>query len=91
MQTESIRVISRYSPYYNATIFENDGGDILFLVLHNENAIYVYGNAVIYPSTTDPEKDRQWIEDESNGDCVKYNLSKRNLIKAFNDVFERIS
>lgn len=91
MKTDSIRVITRYSPYYNATIFENDVGDILFLVVHNENAIYVYSNDVIYPSATDPEKDRQWIEDESNGNCVKYNLSKRNLIKAFNDVFERIS
>lgn len=88
---ESIRVISRYSPYYNATIFENDGGEILFIVLHNESTIYVYNNDVIYPSITDSEKDRQWIEDESNGDCVKYNLSKRNLIKAFNDIFERIS
>ena len=85
----SISVISRYSPYYNTTIFENDGGNILFLVVHNESAIYVYNNDVIYPCTTEPEKDRQWIEDESNGDCVKYNLSKRNLLKTFNDVFER--
>ena len=89
MPKGSISVIPRYSPYYNATIFENDGGDILFIVSHSEGALYAYNSNITYPCPTDPEKDRQWIEDERNGDCVKYNLSKRNLIKVFNVIFER--
>ena len=89
MEKVSVDVISRYSTYYNATIFQNDVGDILFIVLHNEGDIYLYNKDIPYPSPTDPEKDRQWIEDERNGDCVKFNLSKRNLIKVFNGIFER--
>ena len=85
----SISVLSRYSPYYNATIFENDAGDILFIVLHNEGDIYLYNKDIPYPSPTEPEKDRQWIEDERNGDCEKLNLSKRNIIKVFDGIFER--
>lgn len=89
MQKVSISVISRYSAYYNATIFQDDVGNIQFIVLHNEGVLYVYNNDITYPSPTDPENNRQWIEDERNGDCVKYNLSKRNLIKVFNMIFER--
>lgn len=91
MQKVSISVISRYSAYYNATIFQDDVGNILFIVLHDEGALYAYSNDITYPSPTDPENNRQWIEDERNGDCVKYNLSKRNLIKVFDTLLCKYS
>lgn len=89
MPNTTIEVLSKYSMYYNATIFENDAGDILFIVLHDENSIYLYKEDVYYPYSTEPENDKQWLVDESNGLCEKYNLSMRNLIKVFEEIFKR--
>lgn len=79
----SIEVLARYSPFYNATVFMNDGAEIMFIVLHNESVFYLYKEDVTYPELDERENDNQWIVDEQNNLCEKYNLSKRNLIKAF--------
>ncbi len=86
---KSVSVISRYSPFYNATIFENGSGEIVFIVAHEEGSLYWYYHDVVYPSTTEPEKDMQWISDEQNNKCIKLNLSKRNLLKAFGEYIIR--
>lgn len=78
-----VEVLTRYSPFYNATIFMNDAGEIIFIVVHNEGQLYFYNDSVIYPEANEPEKDMQWIEDERNNKCDRFNLSKRNLIKIF--------
>ena len=79
----SSEVLSRYSPFYNATIFTDDSGEIVFIVAHTEGAVYSYINNVIYPDMDVREKDMQWIEDQQNKNCIKYNLSKKGLIKVF--------
>lgn len=79
----SFDILTRYSPFYNATIFMDDCGQIIFIVLHDENIFYLYNSDIVYPPMDEREKDAQWIEDEKNNLCMKYNLSKRNLIKAF--------
>lgn len=89
MPNTTIEVLSKYSMYYNATIFENGAGNILFIVLFDENNIYLYKEDVEYPCLIEPENDKQWIEDENKGFCEKYNLSKRNLIKVFEEIFQR--
>lgn len=89
MPNTTIEINSIYSMYYNATIFEDDAGDLLFIVLHNENNIYLYKEDVKYPCLTKPENEKQWLEDEKNGYCEKYNLSKGNLIKVFEKIIER--
>lgn len=85
--TIAVDIIARYSPFYNATIFSNDSGEIMCIVAHEEQALYYYSCNVIYPSTTEAEKDTQWVEDEKNHSCIKLNLSKRNLLKVFEEYF----
>ena len=86
-----VEVLTRYSPFYNATIFMNDAGEIIFIVVYNEGQLYFYNDSVIYPEANEPEKDMQWIEDEQNNKCDRFNLSKRNLIKIFEQYIIKLS
>ncbi len=80
-------IYSWYSPYYNATIFSNDNGDIDFIVLHDKGEMYIYYDSVSYPEHDEPEIEEQWIDDMKNGYCEKVKLSKRNILKAFKLIF----
>ncbi|MBQ8207525.1 MAG: hypothetical protein IJZ89_02185 [Clostridia bacterium] len=83
-------IISRYLPYYNATAFFDEGGNIAFIVLHSKEEIYIYSEPVSYPETDEPEADEQWVDDMKKGYCEKMNLSKRNILKAFEKFFVRL-
>lgn len=74
---------SVYSPYYNATIFSDDAGYILFIVLHEKDEMYLYHKTAIYSSYDEPEDEERWVSDLENGYCKKMNLSKRNILKFF--------
>lgn len=83
-------MFSHYSPYFNATIFLNEAGNIIFLVLHEKGEMYIYSKDVSYPGSESPEKDEQWIMDMKQGFCKKVNLSKRNIIKVFDSLLSNI-
>ena len=83
-------MFSHYSPYFNATIFLNEAGTIIFLVLHEKGEMYIYSKNVSYPGSESPEKDEQWIMDMKQGFCKKVNLSKRNIIKVFDSLLFNI-
>ena len=81
-------VYSCYSRFFNVTAFCNECGAIFFLVVHDNNELYLYGNDSdsIWPSWSEPEPDMLWINDFENGLCQKMNLSKRNILKAFDSI-----
>lgn len=81
-------VYSCYSRFFNVTAFCNECGAIFFLVAHDKNELYLYGNNSdsIWPSWSEPEPDMLWINDFENGLCQKMNLSKRNILKAFDAI-----
>lgn len=78
---------SRYSPFFNVTAFCGEGGEIYFLVIHDKHEIYLYNHYIKWPQSDEPEIDYQWLKDCENGYCKKYNLSKRNLLFAFESLF----
>lgn len=80
-----VSISSHYSPYFNVTAFCGESGEIFFLVVHDTHKMYIYnqGRIVIWPAPHEPEPDKQWLLDLSNGYCQELNLSKRNLLLAF--------
>ncbi|WP_024747815.1 hypothetical protein, partial [Levilactobacillus namurensis] len=72
-----------YSSYFNASIYENEGG-IVFIVIHSNNTIYEYTEYVDYPFFDEAENDEQWIDDEKNGKCVSFKMTENNLIGILN-------
>lgn len=83
-------VLTSYSRFFNVTAFCNESGVIYFVVDHHQSKLYLYGfNSIsIWPDCDKPEPDMLWENDLKNGLCEKINLSKRNLLKAF-DVMTR--
>lgn len=81
---------SCYSPYYNVTAFCGECGNIYFLIVHDKHELYVYdqNHGVKWPQCDEPEPDYQWLKDSSNGICKKLNLSKRNLLFAFDNLLK---
>ena len=57
-----------------------------FLIVHDKHELYIYNKYVNWPQPDEPESDNQWINDCKNNFCSKYNLSKRNLQLAFNNI-----
>ena len=82
-------VLSRYSYFFNVTAFCGECGIIYFVVDHNENKIFIYDDEAIWPEPDEPEPDYMWKNDCDNGLCKKYNLSKRNILLAFEQIFKR--
>lgn len=78
-------ILSCYSRYFNVTSFCNESGRIYFVVAHNNRKIYVYKNFAdsYWPQISDPEPDEQWEMDFQKGLCDKMNLSKNNILIAF--------
>lgn len=78
-------IFSCYSRFFNVTAFCNEVGAIYFLVAHDTHDLYLYGNNSnsFWPQWSDPEPDMLWVNDFDNGSCQKLNLSKRNILKAF--------
>ena len=84
-------IISCYSPFYNATAFCGESGNIYFLVIHDESVLYIYNSDEIkWPQCDEPEPDYQWRDDCTNGVCKRYNLSKQNLLLAFINILKTI-
>lgn len=84
-------IFSCYSPFFNVTAFCGECGEIYFIVVHDDHDLYIYkDDSVVWPQYNEPELDYQWIKDCDNGLCEKYNLSKRNLLLAFENVLQRI-
>lgn len=82
-------IYSCYSPYFNVTRFCGETGKIYFLVVHGEHNLYIYNNEdVTWPEYDEAEVDYQWIYDCEKNFCKKYNLSKRNLLLAFENILE---
>lgn len=79
-------IFSCYSPYFNVTAFCGECGNIYFLIVHDKHELYIYNQYVNWPQPDEPESDNQWINDCKNNFCSKYNLSKRNLQLAFNNI-----
>ena len=82
-------IFIRYLPYYNAGVYFNDGGTIMFIVLFSERCIYIYKEKAVYPDFDEMDMDYQWLHDEQLGLCTKCVLSKNNIIKAFESIIER--
>lgn len=78
-------IFSCYSRFFNVTAFCNEVGVIYFLVAHDNHELYLYENDSnsFWPQWSDPEPDMLWVKDFENGSCQKLNLSKRNILKAF--------
>ena len=86
-----VSIFSCYSPFFNVTAFCGECGEIYFIVVHDDYDLYIYkDDSVVWPQYNEPELDYQWIKDCDNGLCEKYNLSKRNLLLAFENVLQRI-
>jgi len=81
-------VFSCYSRFFNVTAFCNEGGAIYFLVVHDTCELYLYGkdSNSFWPQWSDPEPDMRWVKDFDNGLCQKLNLSKRNILRAFESI-----
>ena len=79
---------SCYSPYFNVTAFCGEAGNIYFLVAHDKHKLYIYDQNKIsmWPQSDEVEPDSQWITDNMNGICQEVNLSKRNLLRAFENI-----
>lgn len=84
-------IISCYSPFFNVTAFCGECGEIYFIVVHDDHDLYIYkDDCATWPQYDEPEPDCQWVKDYDNGLCEKFNLSKRNLLLAFENVLQRI-
>lgn len=84
-------IYSQYSPFFNVTVFCGESGNIYFLVVHNEHSLYIYNDKQItWPSRGEPEPDYQWRHDCEKGNCKRFNLSKRNLLLAFENIIRRM-
>lgn len=81
---------SCYSPYYNVTAFCGESGNIYFLIVHDKHELYVYNQNenIMWPQCDEAEPDDQWITDYANGVCKRLNLSKRNLLLAFENMLK---
>ena len=84
-------VYSYYSPFFNVTMFCGETGKIYFLVEHNEHNLYIYNDEyVTWPERDEAEVDYQWIDDCERNFCKRYNLSKRNLLLAFENMIKLV-
>lgn len=83
-------IFSFYSPFFNVTGFCGECGKIYFLIVHDIHKLYIYNknSYVPWPQHDEPEQDKQWITDMQNGMCQEYNLSKKNLLLAFKNIFK---
>lgn len=88
-ESEENYILLRYLPFYNAGVYCNEWGDIVFIVLFSENKMYIYDDYVQYPSFDEPDIDRQWDKDESEGKCKSFQTSKNNILKALFRFCER--
>lgn len=90
--TDPYWLFSKYSPFYNSTIFIDEGGLVYFIIVHNEGNIYLYNKEkqLFWKSFggSEMETENIWVDDHDYGNCEKMNLSKRNLLKTFEFVFE---
>jgi len=82
-------ISSCYSIYNNVTAFCGETGKIYFLVVHKTSELYIYNSSdhVVWPQHDEAEPDNQWLSDSEKGFCKKNNLSKRNLLLAFKNIF----
>lgn len=80
---------SCYSPYHNVTAFCGECGKIYFLIVHDKHELYVYNHNIdiIWPQPDEAEPDNIWLTNCADGACKKFNLSKRNLMYAFESIF----
>lgn len=83
-------VHSCYSPYFNVTAFCGETSSVYFLIVHEKKELYIYSDPFGWPSWNEPEEDERWVSDCTNGACRKYNLSKRNLLLAFESMLLQI-
>ena len=81
-------VLSCYSPFFNVTAFCNDAGIIYFLIVHDQNELYLYNNnsTSYWPQRDEPEPDKLWLKDLERGLCQRLKLSKNNIFKVFNEI-----
>lgn len=81
-------IISCYSPYFNVTAFCGECGNIYFLIEHDKHELYIYNKNDFrkWPQYDEAEPDKQWLKDFTDGFCNKFNLSKRNLLLAFENI-----
>ena len=86
---DEVMVLFRYLPFYNASIYFDDVGILLFIVLFNDKTIFLYEKEALYPEFNEPDKDNQWEKDFEDGLCKKLVLSKNNLIKAIETIIIR--
>lgn len=84
-----VDVLFRYLPYYNANIYCNEVGILLFVILFSKKEMFIYEKETKYPEFDEADTDVQWEEDCKKGLCKKYILSKNNLIKAIETVILR--
>lgn len=60
-------------------------------MVHDDHELYIYkDDNAVWPQHDNPEPDYQWVKDYDNGHCKKFNLSKRNLLLAFENVLQRL-
>lgn len=88
-EPEETQVLYRYLPYYNAIIYNDEGGMLLLVVLFDKKQIFIYEKETHYPEFDEPDRDYQWEKDFENGLCKKMVLSKNNLIKAIETIIIR--
>lgn len=83
---------SCYSPYFNVTAFCGECGNIYFLIEHDKHELYIYdrNNFRKWTQHDEAEPDKQWLKDFTDGFCNKFNLSKRNLMLAFENIIMSI-
>lgn len=81
-------IYSCYSPYFNVTAFCGESANIYFLVVHDKHELFIYNQNqdISWPQHDEPEPDELWLDNYTNGLCKKYNLSKRNLLLAFENI-----
>ena len=82
-------IMFRYLPFYHASYYFDSNGRILFFVMFTEQKIYLYNKDKTYPGFNEPDEDRQWEYDLQQGFCTKLELSKNNIIKAFETIIDR--
>lgn len=81
-------IFSCYSPFFNVTAFCGEYSEIYFIVVHDDHELYIYkDDNAAWPQHDEPETDYQRAKDYGNGFC---DLSKRNLLIAFENVLQRI-
>lgn len=81
-------LFSCYSRFFNVTAFCNEVDVIYFLVVHDDHELYLYDHNSIssWPQWDEAEPDRLWVKDCENGLCQKLNLTKRNILKIFDNI-----